>query len=126
MRLTVAFAMVALLLAALGVYGVISFAVARRTPEIGIRVAMGARPGQVMSMMLREGILPVLRGLAIGLAASLLAGRFLASELYEVRPNDPIPLLAVAAALLLTAIAACWAPARRATIVDPIRALRFE
>ena len=126
MRLTVVFALVALLLAAFGVYGVISFAVARRTPEIGIRVAMGARPGQVMSMVLREGIWPVLCGLALGLAASLLAGRLLAGELYAIQPTDPTPLSAVAAALLFTAMAACWAPARRATLVDPVRALRAE
>jgi putative ABC transport system permease protein len=126
MRLIVAFALVALLLAAFGIYGVVSFAVARRIPEIGIRVAMGARPGQVMSAMLQEGIRPVLRGLAAGLAASLLAGRFLASELYEIRPGDPVSLFAVAVALLLTAFAACWAPARRATLIDPLKALRFE
>jgi predicted permease len=126
MRLIVAFALIALLLAALGIYGVISFGVARRTPEIGIRVATGARPAQVMSMMLRQGMRPVVFGLAVGLAASSVAGRFLASELYEIRPNDPFPLLAVAAALLLTAFAACWAPARRATRIDPVRALRSE
>ena len=126
MRLIVAFALVALLLAALGIYGVISFTVARRTPEIGIRVAMGARPAQVMSMMLRQGIWPVLRGLVVGIAVSLLAGRFLASELYQIRPTDPIPLCTVAVALLFTAYAACWAPARRATRVDAVRALRFE
>ena len=126
MRLIVAFALLALLLAALGIYGVISFAVARRTPEIGIRVAMGARPGQIMSMMLRQGIWPVLRGLAAGLVIALLAGRLLASELYEIRPDDPRPLSVVALALLLTAVAACWAPARRATCVDPVGALRSE
>jgi putative ABC transport system permease protein len=126
MRLIVAFALVALLLAALGIYGVISFTVARRTPESGIRVATGARPAQVMSMMLRQGIWPALRGLMIGLAASLLAGRFLASELYGIRPTDPIPLCAMTVALLFTACAACWQPARRATRADPVRALRFE
>jgi putative ABC transport system permease protein len=126
MRLILAFALAALLLAALGIYGVISFAVARRTPEIGIRVAMGARPSQVMSMILRQGIAPVLRGLVIGLAVSLLAGRLLASELYEIAPNDPVPLCCVALALLLAGVVACWAPARRATRIDPLRALRFE
>jgi predicted permease len=126
MRLIVAFALIALLLAALGIYGVISFAVARRTPEIGIRVAIGARPAQVMSMVLRQGMRPVLPGLVVGLAASLVAGRFLASELYEIGPANPVPLSAVAAALFFTAFAACWAPARRATVVDPLRALRSE
>ena len=126
MRLIVAFALIALLLAALGIYGVISFTVARRTPEIGIRVAMGARPSQVMSMVLLQGMQPVLLGLVAGLATSLLAGRLVASELYEIAPNDPFPLAAVATALFFTALAACWAPARRATLVDPLRALRSE
>jgi predicted permease len=126
MRLIVAFAFVALLLAALGIYGVTSFTVARRTPEIGIRVAMGARPAQVVSMMLRQGIWPALRGLMLGIPGSLLAGRVLAGELYAIMPNDPLPLLAVTAALLFAAAAACWAPARRSTRIDPLRALRFE
>jgi predicted permease len=126
MRLILAFALMALLLAALGIYGVISFAVARRTPEIGIRVAMGAHPSQVLLMILRQGLRPVVWGLAFGLITALFAGRLLASELYEIRADDPFPIFAVAAALLLTALAACWAPARRATRVDPLRALRFE
>ena len=79
-----------------------------------------------MSMVLRQGMRPVLPGLVIGLAASLVAGRFLASELYEIGPANPVPLSAVAAALFFTAFAACWAPARRATVVDPLRALRSE
>ena len=107
MRLIIAFALAALLLASLGVYGVISFAVARRTPEIGVRLAMGARPGQLMFMMLQQGIRPVFAGLAIGVAASLAAGRLLAGELYEVRPNDPLALSAVVAVLLVAALAAC-------------------
>jgi putative ABC transport system permease protein len=77
-------------------------------------------------MILRQGTWPVLFELAAGLATALFAGRLLASELYEIRPNDPLPLFAVATVLLLMAFAACWAPARRATRVDPLRALRFE
>jgi putative ABC transport system permease protein len=126
MRLILAFALMALVLAALGIYGVISFAVARRTPEIGIRVAMGASPSQVLFMILRQGLRPVVFGLAFGLITALFAGRLLASELYGIRPNDPFAVIAVAAALLLTALGACWAPAWRATRVDPLRALRFE
>ncbi|HEX3746994.1 MAG TPA: ABC transporter permease [Bryobacteraceae bacterium] len=126
MRLIMAFALIALLLAALGVYGVISFTVARRTQEIGIRVAMGARPSQVTSMILRQGITPVLTGLAAGLAVALLAGRFLTAELYDIKSNDPLSISAVAAALLLTALVACWAPARRATHGDPLLALRSD
>lgn len=126
MRLIVAFALAALLLACVGIYGIISFGVARRTPEIGIRIAMGALPSQVTSMILRQGIQPVVAGLAIGLTTSLLAGRVLNSELYGIKANDPFAISVVAAALLSTALAACWAPARRATRIDPLRALRFE
>lgn len=126
MRLIVAFAIAALLLAALGVYGVISFTVARRTPEIGIRVAMGARPAQVMRMMLIHGMRPVLIGIAFGTAAALAAGRLLAGELYQVAPRDPVALAAVVIVLLATAGLACWLPARRSTRIDPLTALRCD
>jgi hypothetical protein len=126
MRLTVAFGLAALLLAALGVYGVISFGVARRTPEIGIRVARGARPRQIRRMMLLNGLRPVAVGIAAGMAASLAAGRLLAAELYGVAPDDPAALATVAAALGATAVLACWLPARRGTRIDPMQALRFE
>jgi putative ABC transport system permease protein len=126
MELAVVFAVAALALATLGVYGVISFAVARRTPEIGIRMALGARGVQVAAMVLRQGMAPVAIGLAVGIVFALLAGRFVASQLYSVTPNDPITIATVALVLVVVAVAACWVPARRAMRVDPMRALRFE
>ena len=124
--LAAAFALAALLLASLGIYGVISFTVARRTPEMGIRIALGARRGQLMAMVLRQGMRPVLVGLAAGLAGALFLGRFLASELYGVAPDDPLTFLGVVIVLLVVAIGACWIPARRATRIDALLALRFE
>lgn len=124
--LAAAFALAALALASLGVYGVISFAVARRTPEIGIRMALGARGPQVGGMVLRQGITPVVAGLAAGVGCALLAGRFIASQLYGVSPQDPFTILAVAVVLLVAGAGACWVPARRAMRIDPMAALRFE
>jgi predicted permease len=125
-ELAVAFALAALALASLGVYGVISFTVARRTPEIGIRIALGARGQQLATMVLRQGMTPVLIGLAAGLGCALLAGRFIASQLYGVAPSDPATICAACAVLLIVAAAACWIPARRAMRIDPMAALRFE
>jgi len=126
MELAVAFAVAALALASLGVYGVISFTVARRTPEIGIRMALGARGPQVAGMVLRQGMTPVWLGLAAGIGGALPAGRFIASQLYSVAPDDPMVIVKVALVLLVVAIGACWIPARRAMTIDPMRALRFE
>jgi putative ABC transport system permease protein len=124
--LAAAFALAALALASLGVYGVISFVVARRTPEIGIRIALGARTPQLATMVLRQGMRPVWIGLAAGLGCAWLAGRYIASQLYGVSPHDPVAISAVALLLLAVAAAACWIPARRAMRIDPQRALRFE
>jgi predicted permease len=126
MRLAMAFALAALLLAALGIYGVISFAVARRRPEIGIRIAMGARSGQVVAMVLRQGMRPVLPGLVAGVAGAISSSRLLAGELYQVPPRDPRAILCVAAVMLVTALGACWIPARRGASTDPIAALRAD
>jgi putative ABC transport system permease protein len=126
MELAVAFAVAALALASLGVYGVISFAVARRTPEIGIRMALGARAPQVAGMVVRQGMMPVWLGLAAGIGGALAAGRFIASQLYSVAPDDPITISMVAVLLLAVAVGACWVPARRAMRIDPMVALRFE
>jgi putative ABC transport system permease protein len=125
-ELAVVFAVAALALASLGVYGVISFTVARRTPEIGIRMALGARGVQVAAMVLRCGMAPVAMGLAAGIACALLAAQLVASQLYSVAPNDPITIATVALVLLVVAAGACWVPARRAMRVDSMRALRFE
>jgi ABC-type antimicrobial peptide transport system permease subunit len=124
--LAAAFAAAALALASLGIYGVISFAVARRTPELGIRIALGARTGQLMAMVLGQGMRPVAVGLAAGIAGALAIGGLLSSQLYGVRPNDPATIAGVAVMLLGVAACACWIPARRAARIDPLRALRFE
>lgn len=126
MGLAVAFAVAALLVASLGIYGVISFTVARRTPEMGIRIALGAGRGQLMGMVLRQGMRPVVLGLAAGLCGALALGSYVAAQLYGVTPHDPWTMTAVAGLLLLVAAGACWIPARRATRIDPLGALRME
>ena len=120
------FAGISLLLAAVGVYGVTAFSVARRTHEIGIRMAIGARRGQVISMVLRQELRLVVAGVAAGLAASLALTRFIAGMLYGTAPNDPLTLAAVALVLITVSAAACWIPARRATRIEPMAALRYE
>ncbi len=120
------FAVCALLLATLGIYGVLAYTVSRRTGEIGIRLALGARPGDLRAMVLRQGLVPVAAGLIAGLAGAVAIGRLLHSLLFEVSAADPATLAAVPVILLLVAIAACLIPARRAMSVDPMSALRFE
>jgi ABC-type antimicrobial peptide transport system permease subunit len=120
------FAIAALLLACLGTYGVISYSVARRTSEMGIRIALGAQPSQVSMLVLRQGIRPVLGGLVAGVLGALAAGQLISSFLFGTEPRDPAAISAVAALLLLVAAAACWAPARRASRIDPMTALRDE
>jgi putative ABC transport system permease protein len=126
MYLAVAFAMSAVALASLGIYGVISFAVARRTPEMGIRIALGASGAQLVAMVVRQGMIPVAAGLGAGLLCALFVCRLIASQLYGVAPNDPRSIAAATILLLAVALCACWIPARRATRVDPLTALRFE
>jgi putative ABC transport system permease protein len=126
MYLAVAFALSALALASLGIYGVILFTVARRTSEMGIRIALGARGSQLVRMVVRQGMMPVAAGLATGVACSLAISRLIASQLYAVAPNDPLSIAGVVMLLLMVAFCACWIPARRATKVDPLTALRFE
>ncbi|MGD0668890.1 MAG: ABC transporter permease [Bryobacteraceae bacterium] len=121
-----AFAAVALLLAAAGIYGVISFSVSRRTREIGIRMALGARPAQVMRGVLADGMLLVGAGAALGLAAAYFAASLLRTMLFGVSPRDLFTYAAVAAMVALVGVAANYVPARRASRVDPNQALRFE
>jgi ABC-type antimicrobial peptide transport system permease subunit len=125
-RLAGFFAFVALSLASIGLYGVIAFRVARRTNEIGIRMALGAQRRDVMQGIVRESLILVAAGFMIAVPAALACGKIVASQLYGVEPNDPLTILAGATLLLVSALAATLIPARRALRVDPIVALRYE
>ena len=116
----------ALVLAVVGVYGVMAYAVVRRTREIGIRRALGAEPGTVLRMILREGLLMTLAGVALGFLLALGIGRVFSGMLYQVSPVDPIAFTLAPAMLVATGLFACWLPARRAAKVDPMVALRNE
>jgi predicted permease len=126
MQLMSVFALLALTLAAVGVYGVMAYSVAARTREIGVRVALGARPSRVFSMVVRQGLKAAAIGLALGLAGALALGRVLTTLLYGVTSTDALTLVGVAIVLLLVVVVACLVPARRALRVDPLEALRSE
>ena len=120
------FAGIALLLAVVGIYGAVAYTVEQRTGEIGVRMALGAQASDVLRLVVRQGMNPVIVGLVIGLAGTFAAGRLIAAQLYQTSPYNPLLLGATAVVLMLAALLACLIPARRATLVDPIQALRTE
>jgi predicted permease len=125
-RLSSFFGILALILACIGLYGLLSYEVSRRTREIGIRMALGAGQRDVLRMVVEEGLELTIAGAVFGVAAALAVTRYLGSILYGVHPGDPVTLIVVAAILMIVALAACWIPARRAARVDPMVALRYE
>ncbi len=126
LTLMVVFAASALLVASLGIYGVVSYSVARRRNEIGIRMALGAQRSQLLGLVIRQGMAPVVLGLAAGVAVALFLGRLIRGLLFEVQPTDPFMIAGVAAVLLVVGALACLIPARRAVGTDAVAALRFE
>ena len=120
------FAVTALLLAGLGIYGVISYIVSARTHEIGIRLALGAQKRNILSAVLGQGLQLALTGAALGFVGGLIASHLMKGLLYGVRPTDPLTFACVTAVFIAVALFACYIPARRATRVDPMVALRHE
>jgi putative ABC transport system permease protein len=126
MTLLGVFAGIALLLAVVGIYGAVAYTVEQRTGEIGVRMALGAQTIDVLRLVVRQGMNPVILGLIIGLAGTFAVGRLIATQLYQISPHDPFLLGAATIGLAISALLACVIPARRATLVDPIQALRTE
>jgi putative ABC transport system permease protein len=120
------FAGVALLLATVGIYGAVAYTVEQRTGEIGVRMALGAQTADVLRLVIKQGMTPVMIGLAVGLAAALSLGRLLTAQLYEVSAQNPALLGLTSATLAIVALFACLIPARRASLINPIEALRME
>ena len=125
-RLCTVFAILGLAIACVGLYGTLSYSVARRTNEIGIRMALGAQPGGVIWMVLRQVFAMTMIGLAIGLPIALASSKFIGSFLFGMKPNDPLAIATAVTVLIAAAVAAGYAPARRASKIDPMVALRHE
>jgi macrolide transport system ATP-binding/permease protein len=125
-RLTMLFGALALLLATIGLYGVTAYTVARRTPEIGLRMAVGAERISVVRMVMRGAIIQIVLGLAIGIPVALVCVRFVKAQLYEITSADPIAVVSAIAILTVAALVAGIIPARRAASIDPVQALRSE
>jgi ABC-type antimicrobial peptide transport system permease subunit len=126
MLLLVLFSVLALILAAVGIYGLMAYSVSQRTHEIGVRLAIGAQRRDVLRLVLRDGARLTFLGIALGIIAALALTRLMATLLFEVTPTDPATFAAVAILLAVVALAACYIPARRATRVDPMVALRYD
>ena len=124
--MTIGFGVLALALASVGIYGVMAYSVANRTNEIGIRLALGAQPRMVLAMILRESTWVTLAGVVTGLGGALLLARLVKSMMYGLQPTDPLTLICGACLLIAVGLAASWLPARRASNVEPVVALRHE
>jgi putative ABC transport system permease protein len=120
------FGLLGLVLASVGLYGVIAYTASQRTHEIGIRMALGARPRQILALIIRQGLALAVFGIVIGLAGALAATRVLSVILYGVSAQDPVTFAGISLVLIFIAILACYVPARRAMSVDPMVALRYE
>ncbi len=126
MEMVLLFALTALLLAGLGIYGTISYLVSERTHEIGIRLALGAKRSEIMRMILRQGLALAVAGAALGLVGALIVSHLMAGLLFGVSPTDPLTFVGVTLVLTVVALAASYIPAMRAMRVDPLVALRYE
>ncbi len=126
MTLLGVFAAIALVLAMVGIYGAVAYTVEQRTGEIGVRMALGAQTADVLRLVVRQGMSPVIIGLVLGVLAALALGRLLTAQLYQVSAHNPVLLAATSATLAIVALLACLIPARRASLVNPIEALRTE
>jgi putative ABC transport system permease protein len=126
MNIVLMFAVAGLLLASVGIYGVVAYSVTQRTNEMGIRMALGAKAGAIRGLVVRQGLLPLVPGLVAGILGSIGTERFVSALLYGITPRDPLTIAGVALLLTVVGVAASYLPARRATRINPVTALRYE